>query len=67
MASGDLNEYIIRDLVDRGAPIDSFGVGTGLSTSRDDPRNEWSLQISGCKGACHTKKMIRKKRVEVIT
>lgn len=37
MASGDLNEYIIRDLVDRGAPIDSFGVGTELSTSRDDP------------------------------
>ena len=30
MASGDLNEYIIRDLVDRGAPIDSFGVGTEL-------------------------------------
>jgi nicotinate phosphoribosyltransferase len=37
MASGDLNEYLIRDLVDRGAPIDSFGLGTELSTSRDDP------------------------------
>jgi nicotinate phosphoribosyltransferase len=37
MASGDLNEYLIRDLVSRGAPIDSFGVGTELSTSRDDP------------------------------
>ena len=37
MASGDLNEYLIRDLVKRGAPIDSFGVGTELSTSRDDP------------------------------
>jgi nicotinate phosphoribosyltransferase len=37
MASGDLNEYIIRDLVDRGAPIDVFGVGTELVTSRDDP------------------------------
>jgi nicotinate phosphoribosyltransferase len=37
MASGDLNEYIIRDLVKRNAPIDIFGVGTELTTSRDDP------------------------------
>ncbi len=36
-ASGDLNEYIIDKLVKRGAPIDGFGVGTELSTSRDDP------------------------------
>lgn len=37
MASGDLNEYIISDLVKRNAPIDVFGVGTELTTSRDDP------------------------------
>jgi nicotinate phosphoribosyltransferase len=37
MASGDLNEYLIHDLLNKGAPIDSFGVGTELSTSRDDP------------------------------
>jgi nicotinate phosphoribosyltransferase len=37
MASGDLNEYLIHDLVNRSAPIDSFGIGTDLSTSRDDP------------------------------
>ena len=30
MASGDLNEYLIRGLISRGAPIDSFGVGTEL-------------------------------------
>ncbi len=36
-ASGDMNEYLIDRLVKRGAPIDSFGVGTELSTSRDDP------------------------------
>jgi nicotinate phosphoribosyltransferase len=35
--SGDLNEYILEDLTSRGAPIDSFGVGTELVTSRDDP------------------------------
>lgn len=35
--SGDLNEYVLDDLTSRGAPIDSFGVGTELVTSRDDP------------------------------
>jgi nicotinate phosphoribosyltransferase len=37
MASGELNEYHIKDLVNRGAPIDLFAVGTELVTSRDDP------------------------------
>src|ERR1019366_8489680 len=36
VASGDLNEYKIRDLMAEQAPIDSFGVGTELVTSRDD-------------------------------
>jgi nicotinate phosphoribosyltransferase len=36
-ASGDLEEYRIRDLVRAGAPIDSFGVGTQLATSADAP------------------------------
>jgi nicotinate phosphoribosyltransferase len=37
VASGDLNEFKIRDLLAAGAPIDSFGVGTELVTSRDEP------------------------------
>ena len=36
-ASGDLNETILDDLTSRRAPIDAFGVGTELVTSRDDP------------------------------
>jgi len=35
--SGDLNEFVIDDLTAKGAPIDAFGVGTELVTSRDDP------------------------------
>ena len=35
--SGDLNEFIIDDLTSRGAPINAFGVGTELVTSRDEP------------------------------
>jgi len=37
VASGDLNEYKIRDLLVGCAPIDLFGVGTELVTSRDEP------------------------------
>jgi nicotinate phosphoribosyltransferase len=37
VASGDLNEYKIEELVSQGAPINVFGVGTDLATSRDVP------------------------------
>lgn len=37
MASGDLDEFKITELLAKGAPIDLFGVGTELSTSRDEP------------------------------
>ncbi len=37
IASGDLDEYKIRELVRAGAPIDSFGVGTQLAVSADAP------------------------------
>jgi nicotinate phosphoribosyltransferase len=36
-ASGDLDEYRIAELLDGGAPIDAFGVGTQLVTSADVP------------------------------
>jgi nicotinate phosphoribosyltransferase len=36
-ASGNLDEYRMRDLVAAGAPIDGFGVGTSLVTSSDAP------------------------------
>lgn len=37
VASGDLNEYLVREMLAQGAPIDTFGVGTELATSRDAP------------------------------
>ncbi len=37
IASGDLDEYAIERLVASGAPIDGFGVGSELVTSRDAP------------------------------
>jgi nicotinate phosphoribosyltransferase len=37
LASGDLDEHRIAQLVEAGAPIDSFGVGTRMGTSEDAP------------------------------
>jgi nicotinate phosphoribosyltransferase len=37
LASGDLDEWSIARLLDSGAPIDGFGVGTEMVTSRDAP------------------------------
>jgi nicotinate phosphoribosyltransferase len=37
MLSGDLDEYRIKELLDDGAPVDAFGVGTQLGTSGDAP------------------------------
>lgn len=35
--SGDLNEYRIKELIQRGAEADVFGVGTEMGTSKDAP------------------------------
>ncbi len=35
--SGGLNEYKVADLIDAGAAVDAFGVGTELGTSADAP------------------------------
>ena len=37
VASSDLNEYKIKKILDSNAPIDAFGIGTELATSRDEP------------------------------
>ncbi|MGZ3424218.1 MAG: nicotinate phosphoribosyltransferase [Polyangiales bacterium] len=37
LASGDLDEDRLAEIVEAGAPIDLFGVGTELVTSRDAP------------------------------
>ena len=36
VTSNQLDEYLIKSLLDQGAPVDAFGVGTKLVTGQDD-------------------------------
>jgi nicotinate phosphoribosyltransferase len=45
VASGNLDEYKIAELVDAGAPIDAFGVGTALAVSDDAPAGDFTYKL----------------------
>jgi nicotinate phosphoribosyltransferase len=78
-ASGDLNEYLIDELVRKKAPIDAFGVGTELVTSKDAPalggiyklaeieddkRTKYTLKLSSGKATYPGRKQIFRKMGE---
>jgi nicotinate phosphoribosyltransferase len=45
VASGNLDEFRIAELVDGGAPIDAFGVGTALAVSDDAPAADLTYKL----------------------
>lgn len=45
MASGGLDERSLQALVRQGAPIDSFGIGTSLTTSSDAPALDCAYKL----------------------
>jgi nicotinate phosphoribosyltransferase len=45
VASSGLNEYRIAELVESGAPIDAFGVGTHMAVSRDNPEIDFAYKL----------------------
>jgi nicotinate phosphoribosyltransferase len=47
LASGDLDEYAIEQLLKKEAKIDAFGVGTRMSTSYDRPYVDVVYKLSG--------------------
>ena len=55
-ASGNLDEYAIRELMSQGAPIDGFGVGTKLDTSEDAPYLECAYKLMEYAGRPRFKK-----------
>ena len=45
LASGNLDEYRLKALIDSGAPIDSFAVGTAMTTSSDAPTLDCAYKL----------------------
>lgn len=45
LASGNLDEYRLRDLVKNDVPIDSFAVGTAMTTSSDAPSLDCAYKL----------------------
>ncbi len=55
-ASGNLDEYRLRDLVAQGAPIDAFGVGTRMNTSADAPFLDCAYKLAEYAGVGRRKR-----------
>jgi nicotinate phosphoribosyltransferase len=50
VASNQLDEFAIHDLVERQVPIDIFGVGTALATGSPDAALDGVFKLSSCAG-----------------
>ncbi|ALA60224.1 nicotinate phosphoribosyltransferase [Nitrospira moscoviensis] len=50
LASGNLDEYRLKELVDSGAPIDSFAIGTAMTTSSDAPSLDCAYKLQAYAG-----------------
>jgi len=53
--SSDLDEYVIERLLHAGAPIDGFGVGTGMAVSADAPSLDLVYKLAEYGGRGRTK------------
>ncbi|MCI0436023.1 MAG: nicotinate phosphoribosyltransferase, partial [Gemmatimonadetes bacterium] len=49
-ASGGLDEYEIHEMLERGAPIDAFGVGTRMGASSDAPALDMAYKLTSYAG-----------------
>jgi nicotinate phosphoribosyltransferase len=54
-ASGDLDEYVLRDMIAKDAPIDGFGIGTRLDTSSDLPYLDCAYKLQEYDGKARRK------------
>jgi nicotinate phosphoribosyltransferase len=55
-ASGNLDEHRVRTLVEAGAPIASFGIGTSLTTSSDAPSLDAVYKLQEYDGVARRKR-----------
>ena len=50
VVSNQLDEYLIKSLIEQGAQIDSFGIGTNLITGKTDAALDGVYKLSICDG-----------------
>lgn len=55
-ASGDLDEYALRDMFAAGAPVDGLGVGTRMDTSSDVPYLDCAYKLQEYAGKARRKR-----------
>jgi nicotinate phosphoribosyltransferase len=55
-ASGDLDEYALRDMLSSGAPVDGFGIGTRMDTSSDVPYFDCAYKLEEYAGKARRKR-----------
>jgi len=55
-ASGDLDEYVLRDMMASGAPVDGFGIGTRMDTSSDMPYLDCAYKLEEYAGKARRKR-----------
>jgi nicotinate phosphoribosyltransferase len=55
-ASGDLDEYSLRDMLATGTPVDGFGVGTHMDTSSDLPYLDCAYKLQEYAGRARRKR-----------
>lgn len=55
-ASGDLDEYAVREMLDAGVPVDGFGIGTRVDTSSDVPYLDCAYKLEEYAGRARRKR-----------
>ena len=55
-ASGDLDEYALRDMLGAGVPVDGFGIGTRVDTSCDVPFLDCAYKLQEYAGKARRKR-----------
>jgi len=55
-ASGDLDEYVLREMFASGAPVDGLGIGTRMDTSSDMPYLDCAYKLQEYAGKARRKR-----------
>ncbi len=55
-ASGDLDEYVLRDMMAASVPVDGFGIGTRVDTSCDVPYLDCAYKLQEYAGQARRKR-----------